>query len=187
MTGKLRKFEASLRTYIGFSICIWIIPIATSTTGLGLGIYRPVTAGWCWISRERLWLRYALSHGERIAIILVTIAIYTRLWLYMRRHHKNMTFLTPRRTPIVAANSTDQAERGLRTEWPKDSSRHSNNSNGTGTAMISPNIPSMDAAAGIRKTEVFSVRSMDARGTPPLAVSWFPLSILQSNTFIASS
>jgi hypothetical protein len=50
----------------------------------------PVSGNWCWISAKRTDLRYALGHGWRFSIVLVTIGIYIRIWIYMRRHFRNL-------------------------------------------------------------------------------------------------
>jgi hypothetical protein len=49
-----------------------------------------VSGNWCWISGKRTDLRYALGHGWRFCIVLVTIGIYVYIWAYMRRHFKTL-------------------------------------------------------------------------------------------------
>ena len=53
--------------------------------GLGLHAYGYVSGNWCWIRPELLGLRYALTHGWRIAVFITTIAIYTYVYIYLRR------------------------------------------------------------------------------------------------------
>lgn len=53
--------------------------------GLGLHAYGYVSGNWCWITPSRLDLRYALTHGWRIAIFLATIAIYTAIYIRLKR------------------------------------------------------------------------------------------------------
>ncbi|RYP79952.1 hypothetical protein DL770_006427 [Monosporascus sp. CRB-9-2] len=55
-----------------------------------MGVLRPVSGNWCWISRQRTDLRYGLTHGWRFVIIFLTIAIYSYVWWYMSRHFRSM-------------------------------------------------------------------------------------------------
>ncbi|PNY23879.1 Uncharacterized protein TCAP_06183 [Tolypocladium capitatum] len=73
-------------------ICIsaWIPGFITGTIGLLYGSYGYVSGNWCWIKANRLGLRYALSHGWRIAIFFVTIFIYTYIYFTLRRMFKNL-------------------------------------------------------------------------------------------------
>ncbi|KAF4457137.1 hypothetical protein F53441_925 [Fusarium austroafricanum] len=68
-------------------VCIvpWIPGLITSFVGLGLGIYGPVSGNWCWIQSQYIGLRYGLTHGWRIAIFLATVAIYTFIYIKLRR------------------------------------------------------------------------------------------------------
>ncbi|KAG8362157.1 hypothetical protein FVEN_g72 [Fusarium venenatum] len=68
-------------------ICViaWIPGTITSFVGLGLGIYGPVSGNWCWIQSHHLGLRYGLTHAWRIAIFLATVAIYTYIYIRLRR------------------------------------------------------------------------------------------------------
>lgn len=59
------------------------MPVSTGSAALGLNIYGPVSGNWCWILPEYLGLRYALTHGWRIAIFVTTIAIYTYVYIYL--------------------------------------------------------------------------------------------------------
>jgi hypothetical protein len=58
--------------------------ISTGTVGLLEGSYGYVSGNWCWIQSSRLDLRYALSHGWRIAIFFVTIGIYTYIYIRLK-------------------------------------------------------------------------------------------------------
>ncbi|GKT47490.1 uncharacterized protein ColSpa_07671 [Colletotrichum spaethianum] len=51
---------------------------------------KPVSGNWCWISRDRPDLRYALTHGWRFGIIFTTILIYLYVWWYLGRHFRSM-------------------------------------------------------------------------------------------------
>ncbi|KAF9773974.1 hypothetical protein IL306_008111 [Fusarium sp. DS 682] len=66
------KLPIMLNTFTGF-------------VGLGLDIYGPVSGNWCWIQTQHLGLRYGLTHAWRIAIFLATVAIYTFIYIKLRR------------------------------------------------------------------------------------------------------
>ncbi|PFH61464.1 hypothetical protein XA68_17295 [Ophiocordyceps unilateralis] len=74
-------------TWATVAICIaaWIPGLVTSVVGLGLGVYGYVSGNWCWIRSEYLGLRYGLTHGWRIAIFVGTIAIYTFIYIHLKR------------------------------------------------------------------------------------------------------
>lgn len=44
-----------------------------------------MSGNWCWIRPEFLGLRYGLTHGWRIAIFVVTIGIYTYIYIHLKR------------------------------------------------------------------------------------------------------
>lgn len=71
-------------------ICLstWAIPIITSTTAVAMGSMSPVSGNWCWITAKRTDLRYALTHGWRIAIIFLTVVLYAYIWWYVHCHFK---------------------------------------------------------------------------------------------------
>ncbi|KAH7371869.1 G protein-coupled glucose receptor regulating Gpa2-domain-containing protein [Cadophora sp. MPI-SDFR-AT-0126] len=69
---------------------IWIVPIATSTTGLLMDAYRPVSGNWCWLSPKPTILRYALGHNWRLTIIFLTICFYAYLFIYVHRHFASL-------------------------------------------------------------------------------------------------
>lgn len=62
-----------------------ILTLSTGSTALGLDVIRPVSGNWCWIAGEHRYLRYALGHGWRIAIIILTICIYVYVFAYMHQ------------------------------------------------------------------------------------------------------
>lgn len=64
------------------------------TIGLTLNSYGYVSGNWCWVKRGRLDLRYGLSHGPRIAIFVITIAIYTYIYLTLKRVFKTLRSVT---------------------------------------------------------------------------------------------
>lgn len=71
-------------------ICLstWAVPIITSTTAVSMRAMSPVSGNWCWITAKRTDLRYALTHGWRVAIIFVTVLLYAYIWWYVRCHFK---------------------------------------------------------------------------------------------------
>ncbi|OWP01765.1 hypothetical protein B2J93_3427 [Marssonina coronariae] len=83
---------------------IWLVPIATSTVGLGLNAYQPVSGNWCWISSHRTLLRLALGHGWRLLIIIATICLYAYLFIYIHRH-----FASLRSKSILSNNYSETA------------------------------------------------------------------------------
>ncbi|RMD40572.1 hypothetical protein DV735_g4580, partial [Chaetothyriales sp. CBS 134920] len=71
----------------------WVPSVITTNIGLGLHAYGPVSGNWCWIRSEFLGLRYALTHGWRIAIFLATTAIYLYIYIYLKVTFKNLRAL----------------------------------------------------------------------------------------------
>lgn len=71
-------------------LSVWIVPLATASIATGMREMRPVSGNWCWISPDRTDLRYALTHGWRIFIIVITVGIYSYIWWYMARHFRSM-------------------------------------------------------------------------------------------------
>lgn len=74
------------------AICgsVWLVPLVTATVATAMGKMGPVSGNWCWILANRTDLRYALTHGWRIAIIFFTAGIYVFVWWYMNRHFRSM-------------------------------------------------------------------------------------------------
>jgi hypothetical protein len=62
----------------------------SASTAAGMNQLVPVSGNWCWISAHRSDLRYVLGHGWRFCIVLITIGIYIRIWIYMRQHFRNL-------------------------------------------------------------------------------------------------
>ncbi|KAI1365930.1 G protein-coupled glucose receptor regulating Gpa2-domain-containing protein [Xylaria arbuscula] len=87
--------EISKLQQICVCLSVWIIPIITSTTAISLGAFVPVGNNWCWISGNRTDLRYALTHGWRLAIIFSTVLIYAYIYWYLQRHFKSMLIDEP--------------------------------------------------------------------------------------------
>jgi len=51
-----------------------------------------VSGNWCWIEAKYTPLRYALTHGWRIAIFISTISIYTYIYIYLIKAYGRVTF-----------------------------------------------------------------------------------------------
>ncbi|KAG6093313.1 hypothetical protein E4U31_006848, partial [Claviceps sp. LM219 group G6] len=77
--------DASQRKTILLCAAAWVPGFVTSTIGWALGSYGHVSGNWCWIRRDELALRYALTHGWRIAIFIATIVIYTVIYVRLTR------------------------------------------------------------------------------------------------------
>lgn len=71
-------------------LSVWILPLITASIATGLGAMAPVSGNWCWIEASRPDLRYGLTHGWRMAIILITAGIYLFIWWYMHRHFRSL-------------------------------------------------------------------------------------------------
>ncbi|VUC28821.1 unnamed protein product [Clonostachys rosea] len=77
--------DLSTRAQIFFCVGAWIPGLITSNVALGLNSYGFVSGNWCWIRTDRLDLRYGLTHGWRLAIFFATIAIYTCIYVQIKR------------------------------------------------------------------------------------------------------
>jgi hypothetical protein len=82
--------RASRQRKIIICLSVWIVPIVTTIFATSLGQITPVSGNWCWISKSRPDLRYALTHGWRFAIIFTTIVIYLYIWWYLGRYFRSV-------------------------------------------------------------------------------------------------
>lgn len=71
-------------------LSIWIIPLATGSIAVAMGVMMPSGANWCWISASRTDLRYALTHAWRFAVILAIICIYGYVYYHTSRRFKSL-------------------------------------------------------------------------------------------------
>lgn len=71
-------------------ISVWVIPFATGSIALGMGVMMPAGSNWCWISASRTDLRYALTQAWRFAIIFSIICIYGYVYFYTSRHFRSL-------------------------------------------------------------------------------------------------
>ncbi|KAF7596219.1 hypothetical protein BBP40_002751 [Aspergillus hancockii] len=90
ITQPARVSTMTTRSKIAFCASIWVVPVATSTAALGMGLYGPVSGNWCWIQPQYLGLRYALGHGWRIGIVLLTVAIYVLVFVLVKRRYRHL-------------------------------------------------------------------------------------------------
>ncbi|KAL2875595.1 hypothetical protein SGCOL_009212 [Colletotrichum sp. CLE4] len=90
ITRKTYMPNASTFRKVMICLSVWVVPLITSTTATLMGTMKPVSGNWCWITRERPDLRYALTHGWRFGIIFTTILIYLYVWWYLGRHFRTM-------------------------------------------------------------------------------------------------
>lgn len=81
---------ASTAKKVTICLSVWVIPVITAITATSLNAMGPVSGNWCWIMSTRTDLRYALTHGWRIAIIFCTVAIYVFVWWFMHRHFRSL-------------------------------------------------------------------------------------------------
>ncbi|PHH64216.1 hypothetical protein CDD81_4830 [Ophiocordyceps australis] len=77
--------ESSTITTVGICALAWLPGLITSCIALGTHIFGHVSGNWCWIRSEFLGMRYGLTHGWRIAIFVATIAIYTFIYIHLKR------------------------------------------------------------------------------------------------------
>ncbi|KAF2790179.1 hypothetical protein K505DRAFT_218067, partial [Melanomma pulvis-pyrius CBS 109.77] len=101
--------NTSLRSQILLSLVVWIVPLITSTTGLAVHAYGPVSGNWCWIKSDRADLRYALTHGWRMGIIITTIGLYAYLFFYVRQRFSGDT--GPFELPAISLRVEARQER----------------------------------------------------------------------------
>ncbi|KAF5482802.1 hypothetical protein CGCS363_v015156 [Colletotrichum siamense] len=66
--------------------CVWVVPITNSALAAGMGVMEPVSGNWCWITRDRPDLRFALAHVWRLWIMFTTVCVYAFVWRYLSQH-----------------------------------------------------------------------------------------------------
>lgn len=86
--------NASTWRKVAICVSVWVVPFITATIATSMGKMGPVSGNWCWIISSQTGLRYALTHGWRIAIIFFTAGIYIFVWWYMNRHFRSMVSTT---------------------------------------------------------------------------------------------
>lgn len=86
-------------------ISIWIIPLATGSIAVAMGVMMPSGANWCWISASRTDLRYALTHAWRFAVILAIICIYGYVYYHVSRRFKSLAISQPTNHNSMAMHS----------------------------------------------------------------------------------
>lgn len=94
---------------------VWIVPLTTATIATAMGKMGPVSGNWCWILKSSTDLRYALTHGWRIAIIFCTAAIYIFVWWYMDRHFRSLvSTMSAGNTTVASKESWYRRRRGFK-------------------------------------------------------------------------
>ncbi|ORX90021.1 hypothetical protein K493DRAFT_410083 [Basidiobolus meristosporus CBS 931.73] len=78
---------------------IWGVPLTTAMIGLLTVGYVPVSGNWCWLPAEPVWVRYALTHGIRFAIIPTVLLIYLRLFIILKRSSPDDAFYSQTKYP----------------------------------------------------------------------------------------
>ncbi|KAH7058925.1 G protein-coupled glucose receptor regulating Gpa2-domain-containing protein [Macrophomina phaseolina] len=83
-----KSYLPSTSSFRKIVVCglVWFVPLITSSTAAGLRVLQPVSGNWCWITKDRTDLRYALGHGWRFSIIIATILIYGYIYFYIQHH-----------------------------------------------------------------------------------------------------
>ncbi|KAF5861106.1 hypothetical protein ETB97_000617 [Aspergillus alliaceus] len=89
---------------------VWIVPLVTSTTALCLDILGPVSGNWCWIEPRYLGLRYALGHGWRIGIVLITAVTYIVVFIVVKRRYQHLRLFPNGDTTTSGRNQTKSTE-----------------------------------------------------------------------------
>lgn len=69
-----------------------------------------MSGNWCWIKPDLLGLRYLLTHGWRIVIVLATIGIYTYIYTHLKRVYGKFTALATANDQSTASNSQELAD-----------------------------------------------------------------------------
>lgn len=82
--------DASMLAKVLLCGSAWVLPVITSFTALGLGLYHPVQGNWCWIQARPTYLRYVLTHMWRFVIIVASTGIYVYIYIHLKRHFKHM-------------------------------------------------------------------------------------------------
>lgn len=98
ITEKVYMPAISRTKKILICLSIWIIPLATGSIAVGLGVMMPSGANWCWISASRTDLRYALTHAWRFAVILAIVCIYGYVYYHTSRRFKTLSLLASRQS-----------------------------------------------------------------------------------------
>ncbi|KAK6835161.1 hypothetical protein PG987_009855 [Apiospora arundinis] len=108
LTLRTQRLSAEPSRLIVLSICAlaWVPSAITSSIGIGLDAYGPVSGNWCWISASRPTLRYALTHSWRMGIFLATVAIYTYIYIYLKRTFNRFALNTSTGTGTTTTTTT---------------------------------------------------------------------------------
>ena len=65
---------------------IWAVSLITCMAAVNLDALKPVGRNWCDLDTTESGLRYALVDGWRLAIMILTICLYSFIWCIIRQH-----------------------------------------------------------------------------------------------------
>ncbi|KAK8009616.1 hypothetical protein PG989_000549 [Apiospora arundinis] len=105
--------EPSRLTVLSICALAWVPSVITSSIGIGLDAYGPVSGNWCWISASRPTLRYALTHSWRMGIFLATVVIYTYIYIYLKRTFNRFALNTSTGTGTTTTTTTTTTNNNL--------------------------------------------------------------------------
>ncbi|CZT18616.1 uncharacterized protein RCC_04460 [Ramularia collo-cygni] len=147
ITVRKNRFQFQPSWLKTLSVCAipWLFPLITSNIALGLHGYGPVSGNWCWIKKDRQDLRWGLTHGWRVAIFIVTVSIYTYVYIYLARHYRG-----------VSSVGSQASERELHSSSEQELSRMGNSKEDDKKTLIqttcAPASPNHNTTGRIKKT-----------------------------------
>lgn len=119
------EFEPTWKKTLAVCAVPWIFPLITSKQdcrnhlAYGLNVrtgnialilhgYGPVSGNWCWIKKNRQDLRWALTHGWRVAIFIATVSIYTYVYIYLARSYRKASSVSSHSSNRRLASTSEQ-------------------------------------------------------------------------------
>ncbi|KAF8712520.1 hypothetical protein AX14_013036 [Amanita brunnescens Koide BX004] len=166
---------------------IWALPFFTGFLALGMRWYAPATGDWCWIEAKPVYLRYVLTHGWRFLFIIIEIALYVYLDVYLRRHYRAVAHAITPRGPGSHPSSQSEPHRESTTNSPfgqvlvttidpGEKSTFKSTSDATSSTITSPN-PNRGSTTGLLQQTpsrgTFWSRITGLRGTNRMSSSAF--------------
>lgn len=145
---------------------VWILPIITSYVltynvgslmradanvgrckgfiALGRGLYHPVSGNWCWIQARPSYLRYIFTHMWRFLFIILCTGIYVYVFIYLRRHFKQLQLLGLQNRPKPQHEIHNHPTKGAEEMGSLSSNSQSTASVESRDGLILPSSPSRD-------------------------------------------
>ncbi|KAI1112466.1 G protein-coupled glucose receptor regulating Gpa2-domain-containing protein [Nemania sp. NC0429] len=117
-------------------VSVWIIPLITGTIATALGVMVPVGNNWCWIAADRTDLRYALTHGWRLAVFFITVLIYAYIYWYFKRHMKSMLIDEPENEADEVGAQPSMSNGRTKRTCPRSTQPNTSKSNSTSYASF---------------------------------------------------